>query len=234
MSWSSDRPDPIIFRVYQRLGLTRSQNRAVGSRWSNMKMIYESDPTPSFVPIAFSNMKTHDAHWVLSSNKRSTTHHDDSKYRQALLNYSSKRCHNDFDRYIEISNNPDISSALGWWRDHYHQYPNMGRMVRDGLCLRQTVQLNVSLVYLGRWLSGNAIVWVLKLSPMRWSIRSFLQLSDVHCVRNLTMLMTLINCLFQRRKRLSRKNECLDQRCTISVRSDRFWTDLEADISWFQ
>jgi hypothetical protein len=43
MAWSSDRSELIIFSVYQRLGLTRPQNRgqdAVVSR--NVKMIYES------------------------------------------------------------------------------------------------------------------------------------------------------------------------------------------------
>ena len=78
-----------------------------------------------------------------SSNKRSAAHHDDPEYRQALPNHLSKRRRNDFDRYI---NDPDIPSALGWWRDHYHQYPDKGRMVRDVLA----VQLNVRLVYLGR------------------------------------------------------------------------------------
>jgi hypothetical protein len=40
---------------------------------------------------------------------------------------------NDYDGYIEIPNDLDIPSALGWWRYHYHQYLDMGRMVRGVL-----------------------------------------------------------------------------------------------------
>jgi hAT family C-terminal dimerisation region len=57
------------------------------------------------------------------------------QYRQAILNRSPKRRRNDFDRYIKIPNDPNIPSQLGWWRDHYHQYPDMGRMVRDVLAV---------------------------------------------------------------------------------------------------
>jgi hAT family C-terminal dimerisation region len=63
---------------------------------------------------------------------RSAAHHDE---RQALLTRSPKQRHNDYDGYIEIPNDLDIPSALGWWRDHYHQYPDMGRMVRGVLAV---------------------------------------------------------------------------------------------------
>ena len=45
------------------------------------------------------------------ANKRSAAHHADPEYRQVLLNRSSKRRRNDYDRYIEIPNDPDIPSA---------------------------------------------------------------------------------------------------------------------------
>jgi hypothetical protein len=47
------------------------------------------------------------------ANKRSAAHHADPEYRQVLLNHSSKRRHNDYDRYIKIPDDPDIPSGLG-------------------------------------------------------------------------------------------------------------------------
>ena len=37
---------------------------------------------------------------------------NDSAYQEVLLHHSSKRCHNDFDRYIEVPNDPGIVDSL--------------------------------------------------------------------------------------------------------------------------
>jgi len=58
---------------------------------------------------------------------------NDSAYREALLNRSAKRRRNDFDRYIEIPNDPEIIDSLGWWRENQINYPHLARMARDTL-----------------------------------------------------------------------------------------------------
>lgn len=70
-----------------------------------------------------------------SGRSKRTASQMDPEYHQALLSRSSKRRCNDFDRYIEILNDPDIPSAIGWWRDHYRQYPELGLMARDVLAV---------------------------------------------------------------------------------------------------
>jgi hypothetical protein len=58
---------------------------------------------------------------------------NDSAYRTALLNRSSKHRRNDFDRYIEIPNDPDIVDSLSWWRENQTNYPTLAKMARDTL-----------------------------------------------------------------------------------------------------
>jgi predicted RNA-binding protein with PIN domain len=58
---------------------------------------------------------------------------NDSAYHEALLNRSAKRRRNDFDRYIEIPNDPEIIDSLSWWRENQVNYPNLARMARDTL-----------------------------------------------------------------------------------------------------
>ena len=70
---------------------------------------------------------------ITHSNKRSAAHLVDPEYHQVLLNRSSKRRRNDFDRYIEIPNDPDIASSLHWWRHNDQQFSDLGRMARDVL-----------------------------------------------------------------------------------------------------
>ena len=73
-----------------------------------------------------------------SSNegKRSfNAYQDDPEFQQALANRSSKRHRNDYDHYIEIPNNPDIFSPLGWRRQNHQMYPNLARMARDVLAV---------------------------------------------------------------------------------------------------
>src|SRR5579859_5182 len=60
---------------------------------------------------------------------------NDPEYQQTLLERSAKRRRNDFDRYIEIPNDPHIPSGLGWWRENYRMYPDLSMMVRDVLAV---------------------------------------------------------------------------------------------------
>jgi hypothetical protein len=68
-------------------------------------------------------------------NKKRPASQIDPEYRQALLSRLSKRRRNDYDRFIEIPNDPNIPSGIGWWRDHYRQYPALALMARDVLAV---------------------------------------------------------------------------------------------------
>jgi hypothetical protein len=59
------------------------------------------------------------------------SYNNDPEYRDALLNRSLKRRRNDFDRYIEIPNDPEIPSCLGWWRQNHRAFPDLAMMARD-------------------------------------------------------------------------------------------------------
>jgi len=59
----------------------------------------------------------------------------DPEYHQALLNRSAKRRRNDYDRFIESPNDPDIPSGIGWWKAHYLQYKDLAMMARDILAV---------------------------------------------------------------------------------------------------
>ena len=41
----------------------------------------------------------------------------------------------DYERYISSDNNGSIKSALGWWKTHHHEYPDLAKMVRDTLAV---------------------------------------------------------------------------------------------------
>ena len=68
-------------------------------------------------------------------NHKRIASHIDPEYRQVLLSRSSKRRRNDYDRFIEIPNDPDIASGIGWWRDHWLQYRDLALMARDVLAV---------------------------------------------------------------------------------------------------
>jgi hypothetical protein len=69
-----------------------------------------------------------------NTHKR-TSSQIDPEYHQALLSRSSKRRRNDYDRYIDGDNDPDIPSGIGWWRDHHRQHPYLALMARDVLAV---------------------------------------------------------------------------------------------------
>jgi len=69
-----------------------------------------------------------------SSSKRAAAE-DDAEFQAMLLQRSKKRRRNDFDSYIEIPNNPEISSSLEWWKVNQRMYPDLARMARDVLAV---------------------------------------------------------------------------------------------------
>jgi hypothetical protein len=80
---------------------------------------------------------------------------NDPEYRNALLNRSLKRRRNDFDRYIEITNDPEIPTCLGWWQQNHRLFPNMAMMARDILAVpasRCAVEQQFSV-------SGRLAIW---------------------------------------------------------------------------
>jgi hypothetical protein len=58
---------------------------------------------------------------------------EDADYHQHLVERTTKRRKNDYDRYIEIPNDPDIESCLAWWRDRGGAFPDLSKMARDVL-----------------------------------------------------------------------------------------------------
>jgi hypothetical protein len=72
---------------------------------------------------------------VLGSHSAQEAFHDDVEYQELLNQRSSKRRHNDFDRYIEIPSDANIPSSLKWWRDNYKSYPELAKMARDVLAI---------------------------------------------------------------------------------------------------
>ena len=67
--------------------------------------------------------------------RKRTASQIDPEYHQALLNRSAKRRRNDYDRFIESPNDPDIPSGIGWWKAHYLQYKDLAMMARDILAV---------------------------------------------------------------------------------------------------
>ena len=60
---------------------------------------------------------------------------NDPEYQRALMTRSSKRRRSDYDKYIEVPNDPSIPSGLGWWRENHKLYPDLGEMARDVLAV---------------------------------------------------------------------------------------------------
>jgi len=57
----------------------------------------------------------------------------DPEFQHALTTRSNKRRRSDYDRYIEVPNDPSIPSSLMWWRENHKLYSDLGKMVRDVL-----------------------------------------------------------------------------------------------------
>ena len=82
----------------------------------------------------YDNPPNNPSHQIGNGNKRSfNAYQEDPNFQQVLAERSSKRRRNDYDRYIEIPNDPDIFSSLGWWRQNGRLYPDLSRMARDVL-----------------------------------------------------------------------------------------------------
>ena len=74
-------------------------------------------------------------HVVLTKQSRQIAFTADPEYQAALADRSSKRRKNDYDRYIEVPNDPDIPSGLCWWGENHRLYPELALMVRDVLAI---------------------------------------------------------------------------------------------------
>src|SRR5579859_7769872 len=74
-------------------------------------------------------------HVVITKRSRQIAFTADPEYQAALADRSSKCCKNDYDRYIEVPNDPDIPSGLGWWGENHRLYPELALMVRDVLAI---------------------------------------------------------------------------------------------------
>jgi hypothetical protein len=70
-----------------------------------------------------------------TSGRSKHTAEDDAEFQAMLLQRSKKRRRNDFDSYIEIANNPEISSSLEWWKVNQRMYPDLAKMARDVLAV---------------------------------------------------------------------------------------------------
>jgi hypothetical protein len=91
----------------------------------------------------------------LNGKRSASNYSNDQEYRASLVARSSKRRRNDFDRYIEIPNDPGILSCLGWWRQNEHSYPDLAMMARDTLA----VPASGCLVERQFSISGRMAIW---------------------------------------------------------------------------
>jgi len=57
------------------------------------------------------------------------------RYKRQRLSLRNTQPRNDYDRYIEIPNDPDITSSLIWWRDNATAYGDLAKMARDVLAV---------------------------------------------------------------------------------------------------
>ena len=65
-------------------------------------------------------------------NKRSASN-EDLEFQALLASHAAKRRQNEFDRYIEITNDTSITSSLSWWKANAVLYPDLSKMSRDVL-----------------------------------------------------------------------------------------------------
>ena len=61
---------------------------------------------------------------------------DDYEFHAMLAKRAAIRARiHDFDRYINVPNDPSIKSVLGWWRANQAAFPNLAKMARDTLAI---------------------------------------------------------------------------------------------------
>ena len=61
---------------------------------------------------------------------------DDYEFQAMLAKRAAIRARiHDFDRYINVPNDPSIKSVLGWWRANQAAFPNLAKMARDTLAI---------------------------------------------------------------------------------------------------
>jgi hypothetical protein len=71
----------------------------------------------------------------LSTSTKRSAHRDDAEFAALLDKRGGKRRRNDWDRYIEVPNDPNISSVLEWWKINKALYPALAKMARDVLAV---------------------------------------------------------------------------------------------------
>jgi hypothetical protein len=60
---------------------------------------------------------------------------DDAEFNRFLEQRSAKRLKNDFDRYINVPNEVNIKSSLGWYKQNHTTVPDLAKMARDVLAV---------------------------------------------------------------------------------------------------
>jgi len=74
-----------------------------------------------------------------NNNRKRTTdnglYDGDAEFQAVLAQRAAKKRRSDFDRYIEIPNDPGIPSSLAWWRRNERFYPDLALMARDVLAV---------------------------------------------------------------------------------------------------
>ena len=79
---------------------------------------------------------------------------DDDEFQAHLAARAAKRSRatHDYDRYINVPNDPMIKSALGWWRANHPSFPDLRKMARDTLAVPAS---GLSNAFQCRWTSGH-------------------------------------------------------------------------------
>ena len=104
----------------------------------------DTDPEPykrerhSRFELDYISTATTDSSSSLGTKRSAPDDDDDDDYEfQAMLAKRAAiraRIH-DFDRYINVPNDPSIKSVLGWWRANQAAFPNLAKMARDTLAI---------------------------------------------------------------------------------------------------
>ena len=84
---------------------------------------------------AQSNNNVNNAENERPTKRAKTSNTTFDEFQSALIQKTNQNRKNDFDRYIDIPNDPHLKSSLGcqWWREHASDYPNLASMARKVL-----------------------------------------------------------------------------------------------------
>jgi hypothetical protein len=79
----------------------------------------------------------------------------DAEFNALLAQRTTKRQRNNYDRYIEITNDVTLESSLDWYKSNHSSFPDLAKMARDVLA----VPASGSAVERAFSISGRIATW---------------------------------------------------------------------------